>query len=295
MELLRDPYGYYSFLADERHAPRQLLQEGYCELQKTYPVRVYKEFLKPLIAAESARAILDVGCGLGTEVKEAQKDGYDAYGIDLPNMAPYWRKNGNNPSSFFSCSAIRMPFRSNCFDFVWSLGVVEHIGTTSDTATLAADYLQARRGYVNELIRVTKPGGRIVVSCPNRAFPVDLHHGPTCGKRLKQLRWYVFTKTKLNIHKTWGKYHLLSYADINRLFLDSKFVESVSPLPLTSYFGFNNAFRCGYLRHATSLAKSYVEHLPSFLLPTFLNPYVLVMARKEAEQEASPDATKPRR
>lgn len=219
-------------------------------------------------------------------LQEARKDGYDAYGIDLPNMEPYWRKNGNDPSSFFSCSAIRMPFRSNCFDFVWSLGVVEHIGTTSDTATLAADYLQARRGYVSELIRVTKPGGRIVVSCPNRAFPVDLHHGPTCGTHLKQLRWYVFNKTKLNIHKMWGKYHLLSYAEVNRLFLDSKLVDSVSPLPLTSYFGFNNAFRCGYLRHATSLAKAYVEHLPSFLLPTFLNPYVLVMARKEAEQDA---------
>ncbi len=280
---VRDEHGYYSFLVEASHDPQLQIQESYCEQQKTYPVRVYREFLKPLIAAEPAQTILDVGCGVGTEVKEAQKDGHDAFGIDLPGMARYWRQNDNDRSRFFSCNAIRMPLRGNCFDFVWSLGVVEHIGTESDTATLTGDYLQARREYVGELVRVAKPGGRIVVSCPNRSFPVDVHHGPTCGTHLKQLRWYIFNKTKLNLHKTWGKYHLLSYSEIVRLFLDTELVESVKPLPLASYFGFNHAFASGHLRHVASLAQFYAEHLPSILLPTFFNPYTLVMARKKSK------------
>lgn len=280
----RDQHGYYSFFDDDLRIPQQLQQESYCEHQKTHPGRVYGEFLKPLISSEAASSILDVGCGLGTAVAEALKDGYDAYGIDLPDMAPYWRENGNDPHNFFSCTATRMPLRTNRFDLVWSFGVVEHIGTTADTATLTADYLRDRRDYFAELIRVTKPGGRIVVSCPNKSFPLDVQHGPTCGTHLKQVRWYVFNKTKLNIHKTWGKYHLLSYSEVSRLFLESGLVENVIPLPLAGYFGFSYAFQSGGLSHVTSLARSYVERLPSFLLPTFLNPYTLVMARKKPEQ-----------
>ena len=237
-----------------------------------------------MISARSARTLLDVGCGMGTEVKEARKDGYDACGVDLPNMAPYWSKNGNDPDRFFTCSAISMPLPGDHFDFVWSFAVIEHIGTTSDTGTLTKDYLQARRQYVNELVRVTRPGGCILVSCPNKSFPIDIQHGPTCDIHFKRLRWYVFDKTKLNIHTTWGKYHLLSYSEVNRLFTGDKRVDSVTPIPLANYFGFN-AFQSGYLRYVRSPVKFFIRHLPSFLLPTFLNPYVLVMVSKKVAQD----------
>jgi len=282
-DYVRDNHGFLSFITNERDDPGHIQEEWYVDLQETYPIRVYREFLKRLISVELTNLVLDVGCGLGTEVEEARKDGYDSYGVDLPNMGPYWRRAGRDPSRFFECNAVRLPFRSDMFDFVWSLGVIEHIGTNNDTATLTEHYDQARCQYASELIRVTKPGGRIIVSCPNKSFPIDIHHGPTCGDHFKRLRWHIYNKTKLNIHKTWGKYHLLSYSETRRLFVRNSLVENVRALPLKDYFAFNS-FQSGYLAAAGAFVRFYVEHLPSFLLPTFLNPYMLVMIRKKAEQ-----------
>jgi SAM-dependent methyltransferase len=275
-----DQHGYFSFIIDESYDPKQDLQEAYCEHQKEYPIRVYRQFLKKLICAEGSHVLLDVGCGLGTEVLEAQRDGYNAYGVDLPNIAPYWQRNGNDPSMFFTCNAVRIPLRSESFDFVWSLGVIEHIGTMPDTANLKNDYLQARREFATELIRVTKPGGRILLSCPNKAFPIDIHHGPTCGTYFKSIRWFLYNKTKINLHKTWGSYHLLSYKEVSSLFLGNEHVDSVTAIRAIDYFGFN-AFRSGCLKAIRFLVKAYIKHLPFFLIPTFLNPYVLMVVRRK--------------
>lgn len=280
------PEGHYAFLVEDHHDPNQIQNTEYIRHQQTYPIRVYREFLKPLILSHAAGTLLDVGCGLGTEVKEALKDGYDAYGIDLPNIMTYWRDARNDPARFFACSAERLPFCMDSFDLVWSLGVVEHIGTDSDALSLTETYQQARLDYVNELLRVTKPGGKIIVSCPNKSFPIDIQHGPTCGTHFKRLRWFIFNKTKMNVHKTWGEYHLLSYSNAKRLFMQNVSACSVRALPLRNYFGFGK-FESGYLRLVRTLVKSYVEHLPSCLLPTFFNPYMLVMIEKSSLQDES--------
>ncbi len=277
--------GHFNFLVEENFDPGHVQDEQYIEHQKSYPMRVYHEFLKPLIVRYGAKRLLDVGCGLGTEVNLALKDGSDVYGVDLPNMSSYWRSVQNDSTRFFSCSAVRLPFQSDYFDFVWSFGVIEHIGTTSDTANLVPDYQRFRLDYINELVRVTRPGGKIVVSCPNKSFPIDIHHGPTCGKHLKKLRWWIFNKTRLNVHKTWGEYHLLSYSEVRRLFSETSSACSVQPLPLRNYFSFQ-AFQGGYLRFIRSGIQFYVNHLPSRLLPTFLNPYVLIIAEKITESRA---------
>ena len=271
--------GFTSFLISKDFDPRQVQDECYVEHQKDFPVRVYREFLKPLFASAPTRRVLDVGCGLGTEVKEAQKDGYEAYGVDLPNMIPFWEKAGNDPIRFFACNATRLPLCDHYFDFTWSFGVIEHIGTTSDTGALLPDYLQARCDYADELVRVTKPGGRIIVSCPNKSFPVDTQHGPNSESHFKELRALIAQKTKLHFHRTWGKNHLLSYSEIKRLFCRNESVESVVPLSLKGYFGFG-VFQAGYLRTIKKLVRYYIEHMPILLRPTFLNPYMLVMILK---------------
>jgi SAM-dependent methyltransferase len=55
----------------------------------------------------------------------------------------------------------RLPFAANTFDLVFSNEVIEHVEN---------DAL-----YAAEMVRVVKPGGRILLFCPNRWYPVEQH------------------------------------------------------------------------------------------------------------------------
>ena len=54
-----------------------------------------------------------------------------------------------------------LPFPSTSFDLVLSNEVIEHV----------SDDLQA----VKEMVRTLKPGGRLVLFCPNRGYPYETH------------------------------------------------------------------------------------------------------------------------
>ena len=54
-----------------------------------------------------------------------------------------------------------LPFAGNTFDLVLSHEVLEHV--QDDRATL------------REIVRVLKPGGRLVLFCPNRGYPFETH------------------------------------------------------------------------------------------------------------------------
>jgi SAM-dependent methyltransferase len=274
----RNRFGYMELLTEAPHDAA--ITEDYVHKQQVSGGRVFSQFLKPLFEREPFGTVLEVGCGVGTVLNLFADAGADAYGIDLPVLSPIWAAVGNDPCRFVSGDATNLPFTDNHFDVLYSMGVIEHIGTSIGHVTLAVDYEAKRAQYARELVRVTKPGGRIVVSCPNKSFPFDPLHGPGdhAGPALR-LRSLAFDCTGLNIHRTWGKYHLPSYKEINTLFCKEAGASEVNYLPLRGYFGFG-IFAQGFLRPFGFLAKKYLHNLPKALLPTFLNPYIMVQIRK---------------
>jgi SAM-dependent methyltransferase len=236
--------------------------------------RVFEEFLLPYLRQEPFVRALDVGCGVGRGITRLNGMGYEAYGIDLSSMSNFWHAIGNSTEAFFCTDACKLPFRDNYFDVVYSFGVIEHIGTADGHAMLGGHYKEARLSYAREMLRVTKPGGRILISCPNKWFPIDLHHGYYEGAR-----GYIFRKTGFNVHRTWGENHLLSYADARKLFCRPEGARSMHPLPLKNYFGFGK-FKNGILKPFGRLARCYVDNLPTFLRATFANPYMFVEIRR---------------
>jgi SAM-dependent methyltransferase len=256
----------------------------YVEQQISCNEIVYKNYVKPLLFEEKTEKTLDVGCGSGIMVCLMREDGFEAYGIDLPNLAKFWQENNNDPQNFVSCSATDMPFPDDYFDLIYSFSVIEHIGTELGHCTLSENYEKERQNFVNELLRVTKKNGRILISCPNKTFPVDILHGPTDEMsprtKINALRDFIFKYTGLNVHSTWGKHQLLSYPELEELFIAKGGAESLEALPLKDHFCFLSFENGLFNRTLKNLMKFYFNNLPIFLRTSFLNPYVIAQIRK---------------
>jgi SAM-dependent methyltransferase len=239
--------------------------------QESGSSRVYQAYLRPWLDQRPTSTVLDVGCGVGTFVAAMRDDGIDALGVDMRGVTGFWAGAGRDREGFAVADATTLPFPDDSFDVVTSLGVVEHVGTLTGHLTLAPDWKAQRRAFAAELERVTRPGGRVLLACPNKWFPVDVQHGPSDQLTAAPRRTAVFNRFKVNIHPTWGAYHLASYADLWSWYGRDR----VHPLPLQGYFGFAALDRPGLPAPLARLARRLVDDLPAALRPTPLNPYLL--------------------
>lgn len=94
--------------------------------------------------------ILEIGCGNGRYLKLFRD--YNPTGIDIsPKNVERTRNRGLHA---VRGDARNLQFKNNSFDFVFSLGVVEHFPETEQA--------------IKEHARVCKPGGLILISVPNK-------------------------------------------------------------------------------------------------------------------------------
>lgn len=109
--------------------------------------------------AQVTGRILDNGCGLGTYLKALAPYGDRRFGLEVEMDRA--RRANLHATGVALGTGEALPFLANSFDLVLSNEVIEHV---ADDALYAA-----------EMVRVTQPGGRIVIFCPNRWYPVEQH------------------------------------------------------------------------------------------------------------------------
>lgn len=99
----------------------------------------------------AGKLVLDVGCGSGRFAEIALAHGARVVAMDLSSAVDACKKNlSPNPSlDVVQASIYELPFKPESFDFVYSIGVIQH---TPDP-----------RRSVLEICRMVKPGGRIAL------------------------------------------------------------------------------------------------------------------------------------
>jgi ubiquinone/menaquinone biosynthesis C-methylase UbiE len=128
--------------------------------------------IKALVAGNKGK-ILDCGCGEGHLLRELSGD---KYGVDYSPLALRKAQKRNPKATILEGDITNLPFDNNSFDVVVCSEVLEHI----------LDYKTA----VSEIIRVTRKGGRMIISVPNE-------RNWTIG-RLVTLRFPIKLKEHLN-------------------------------------------------------------------------------------------------
>lgn len=103
--------------------------------------------------------ILDNGCGLGTYLDAFGRFSQLCFGLEVEHDRAI--QAVRHAEGVVEAIGEKLPFPNTCFDFVFSNEVIEHV--QDDSLTL------------REMVRVTKPRGRIAIFCPNRWYPVEQH------------------------------------------------------------------------------------------------------------------------
>ena len=103
--------------------------------------------------------ILENGCGVGMYMEHLSPFGGEVIGLEYD----FERASEANASSphIINAAGEALPIPSSTFDLILSHEVIEHV--------------QDDRLAIREMIRVLRPGGRVILFCPNRGYPFETH------------------------------------------------------------------------------------------------------------------------
>lgn len=162
----------YLFIENTNRQNSSCLRCSYSELFKQPSYDAYHEtlYVKPyrrdrfsdpqmkkiirILNPKDTDSILDLGCGVGDYTKAFSEYTKNVIGVDLSVSEAEKKYAGIN----FQAHDLNMPlpFPNDSFDMLVSINLIEH--------------LQDEKGFLNECMRVLKPGGKIAITTANLDF-----------------------------------------------------------------------------------------------------------------------------
>ena len=103
--------------------------------------------------------ILENGCGVGMYVEHLSPFGGNVIGLEYDFERAAEARARSSP--ILNAAGEHLPLLDRTFDLILSHEVLEHV--------------QDDHAAVREMIRVLKPGGRVVIFVPNRGYPFETH------------------------------------------------------------------------------------------------------------------------
>ena len=162
--------------------------------------------IRQALGEVTGKKILDIGCGKGKFARPLQAAGAQVLGIDISQALLDVAKSLSRGITYTLGSATRIPAASSTFDGATCVEVLEHVPDL-DMA-------------LKEIVRVLKPGGRLVVIDKNIAgfhpvwpYPIALHKWQLERKNQWMYpadgpfreRWFTARGLKKNLLRYFGK------------------------------------------------------------------------------------------
>jgi len=148
--------------------------------------------------------VLEIGCNRGMLLRKLQKQGINAIGIDVNEKAVQKKV----VEEVYQMDAENLEFENDSFDKIYSVHTIEHIPNLKKA--------------IDEMDRVLKPGGRIVL-----IYPAEPIRGILVAFRALFVYGNPLKARKIHLHKLSPK-KIQEYIKGTRL----RHIESEFPIPL---------------------------------------------------------------
>lgn len=124
--------------------------EDYTRFLEGQDIAFFSKYIRSFCVSEKAK-VLDVGCGTGQVVQQLRLHNLEAFGVDVSETNI---KSANRRAGFCKCFGGKiLPFETGSFDVVGAFNVLEHVDEPE--------------AFIEELVRVIRPEGRLILSSPN--------------------------------------------------------------------------------------------------------------------------------
>jgi len=131
--------------------------------EQEYQLRTQLVFRLAKIDESPAPRLLDLGCGDARFTADAALHAR-VVGVDVSTRALGYARDLAPTARFLASDGAALPFRSNSFDVVTVLDVIEHVPDADEARVIA------------EARRVLRPGGRLVISTNTDRSARELKH-----------------------------------------------------------------------------------------------------------------------
>jgi 2-polyprenyl-3-methyl-5-hydroxy-6-metoxy-1,4-benzoquinol methylase len=151
--------------------------EAYAEFLANWDPNFYGKYADTLQPEEPGARVLDVGCGVGQVVDRLTRAGFEAYGVDVSEPSIERARQFSHRCLLYDGK--RLPFPDNHFASAGALNVLEHVEQAEE--------------FIQEVVRVVQPGGKVVLSSPNffRALGFKDYHPKMRGLKNK---WHNYRR-----------------------------------------------------------------------------------------------------
>ena len=199
--LVKDEKQIAALIDDAKNSHKSQWYDEEQDIQFTGPYRHhmakrrnYLERILPNILSGQVQDALDIGCGDGNHTQWLGNYAKNVYGSDY-NIARLERaKNKIGEKRFVVADITDYPAQDNYFDLVFFHHVLEHI--PDDVTAL------------NEIYRITKPGGVVVLGVPNEGA----------------VWWQFAYKLQPRLKETTDHVHFYTMDSLRQKVLDTKFL-----------------------------------------------------------------------